>query len=148
MSGNVSPIALVRRFGELDRLRQRLLLEAAVGLMSAKIALHVIPFRRVVRLVNRVQRNAPPFSAADVIIAASVAAVNTASRRLPWRTVCIDRGLTLHVLLRARGIRSVLNYGVRRSRGGALEAHVWITVDEVALIGGQEAEGFARVGRF
>lgn len=76
-----------------------------------------------------------------------VRAVDRASRRLPWKTVCFQQGLAVHWLLRRRSIPSVLHYGIRIAEKG-MSAHVWVTLDGEVLIGGEEASRHAQVASF
>lgn len=76
-------------------------------------------------------------------------AVEAIARRLPWRTVCIQKGLAVQRLLRSSGVDAILHYGARRAPdSGELEAHVWVTVAGEAVIGGEEAVGFAEIAAF
>ncbi len=50
-------------------------------------------------------------------------------------------------MLLRRGLESVLHYGVK-SEGGALSAHVWITIGGRNVVGGPMAAGFSEVARF
>jgi hypothetical protein len=135
-----SSIARVRR---LSGQQMRLLLRAAglLGIASAAVAL--LPFRVAVRFgsVKLGDGRAPPDE--------YVWAVEAVSRRLPWRTVCIEKGLTVQRMLRSRGVEAVLHYGARHHPdSGKLEAHVWVTVDGRAIIGGAEAADFAPIAAY
>jgi hypothetical protein len=59
---------------------------------------------------------------------------------VPWKAVCFQRGLAVHVMLRRRGIGSVLHYGVSQSDG--LKAHVWVRAAGHDVIGCEEASAF------
>jgi hypothetical protein len=67
---------------------------------------------------------------------------------VPWKAVCFQQGLALHLMLRRRGIASVLNYGVGKKEDERLAAHVWVDVGSETVIGGEEAPRFARLARF
>ena len=76
-------------------------------------------------------------------------AVDAAARRLPWRTMCIEKGLAVQRLLRRNGIDARLHYGARNNAyRDRLEAHVWVTVDGRAVIGGEEADDFAELASY
>lgn len=46
----------------------------------------------------------------------------------PWRHTCLRRATTLYYLLRLSGHPVHLQVGVRKEKGGTLEAHAWITL--------------------
>lgn len=76
-------------------------------------------------------------------------AVETASRYLPLRTMCIEKGLAVQRLLRRSGAVARLHYGARHDpQTGKLQAHVWVSLDGAILIGGEDAAGFAEVATY
>jgi hypothetical protein len=63
--------------------------------------------------------------------------------------MCIEKGLAAQRLIRGSGADAILQYGARHHPdSGRLEAHVWVTVDGRAVIGGREAECFAAIATY
>jgi hypothetical protein len=122
-----------------------LLAEALAALALASLAIALLPFRRVAAAASAPGRQETRVDAETVRRVRG--AVQAWSRRVPWKAVCFQRGLALHWMLRRRGIRSVLLYGVRH-QGDELAAHVWVDVDGETVIGGEEAPNFACLARF
>lgn len=124
--------------------RQRLLLaEAFVVLAATSAAIKFLPFRRVVAAAAREPslRISPGWQEPEVIRQVRWA-VDRIATLVPWRSVCFQKGLAAHVLLRRRGVKSLLHYGVRRAPDGEMGAHVWVTVEGMAVVGGKEAPEF------
>ena len=111
---------------------------------GASIAVAALPFRVAIRFgVARHSGGGDP-TAED-----AVWAVEAASRLLPWRTMCIEKGLAVQRMLRSAGVDAILHYGARQSlETGKLEAHVWVTAGREPIIGGDEAPHFAEVASF
>jgi Transglutaminase-like superfamily len=122
-----------------------MLAEALAALALASLAIALLPFRRVAAAASAPDRR-PERTDPEAVRRARSALIGW-SRRVPWRTMCFQKGLALHWMLRRRGIRSVLLYGARRD-GDELKAHVWIDVDGETVIGGDEAPDFACLARF
>ncbi len=122
-----------------------MLAEALAALTLASLAIAFLPFRRVAAAASAPGRG--PARVDPDAVRRARSAVTGWSRRLPWRTVCFQKGLAVHWMLRRRGIPSVLLYGARRE-GDRLAAHVWVDVDGETVIGGEEAAGFACLARF
>jgi hypothetical protein len=122
-----------------------MLAEALAALALASLAIALLPFRKVADAASAPVRKAVPADAQTVRRVRS--AVRAWARRVPWRTVCFQKGLALHWMLRRRGIGSVLLYGARRD-GEGLAAHVWVDVDGETVIGGDEAPNFTCLARF
>lgn len=119
-----------------------LLAEALVTLALASAAIRLLPFRRVAALAGSVRVRGDPGD-----IAAVRRAVLALARRVPWRVVCFQQGLALHLMALRRGIATVLHYGVVQEPAG-LAAHVWVSVDDAVVIGGEEAPRFTCLARF
>jgi hypothetical protein len=134
------------RFRRLGRERQSLLIEATVELALASAAVALLPFRRAI-----VRGSTPLGKAGDRagMVEILVWAIEAAARRLPWRTLCIEQGLAAQRMLRRRGIDARLHYGARNDHSASrLEAHVWVTVGDVPVIGGSEAARFAAIATY
>lgn len=122
-----------------------LLVEALVALALASMAIALLPFRKVAAAASA---RGPEKARTDPeMVRRVLGAVQGWAWRVPWKTVCFQRGLALHWMLRRRGIRSVLLYGARH-KGDGLAAHVWVDVDGATVIGGEEAPDFACLARF
>ena len=140
---NANQIARLRR---LRPAQWRLILEALSTLAVASAMLRLMPFRRAIRF------GSVPAGANERVAGAvedCAWAVEAVARRLPWRCVCIQRGLAAQRMLRARGVDARLHYGARQNgSSGKLEAHVWVTDGGEAVMGGAEASGFAEVAAY
>lgn len=139
----VRPMMTRRRFTPRDYGR---VAEAAVALTVAAAMVALLPFRVVVRAAAWGRAAKPRRDAASVADQAALA-IDRASRRLPFRLVCIQRGLALQWMLRRRALPSRLHYGLR-SEEGDLSAHVWVTLGDRILVGEAEAGTFACVASF
>lgn len=138
---SAGPLARLRR---LSAERRRLLVAATVLLVRASAAVALLPFRFSIRFGCVPLRKFRQVAPDDVAWA-----IESAARMLPWRVVCIEKGLAGQRMLRAAGINAILHYGARQiPESSKLEAHVWVTVDEHAVIGGEEARGFAAVATY
>ena len=134
----------IRRWRQLGRNRRLLLIEAVAAMAVASAAVRLLPFKRAVQLGSRSLCRGP----ATEVSADVRWAVEAAARRLPWRTVCMQKGIALQWMLRRRGTDAMLHYGVARDSTGALEAHVWVADGDRVVIGGDEAPRFQRVATF
>lgn len=132
------------RFYQLSPQRRRMFLRAAFALTTASVAVALLPFRRAIEFgsVSLKRR-------AGVIPEDCVWAVEALARRLPWRTMCIQKGLAVQRLLRREGVDAALHYGACLSaEEEKLEAHVWISVDGVTIVGGEEAPRFVEIATY
>jgi GNAT superfamily N-acetyltransferase len=129
----------IRRLARLRWADRALLVEALATLTLASLAIRLLPFRSLMRAASAIGP-ANGGASFDPRVRRSVWAVQAWARRVPWRAVCFQRGLAVHVMLRRRGIGSVLHYGVSQADG--LKAHVWVRAAGHDVIGCEEAAGF------
>lgn len=124
--------------------------ETALALHLAWVLVFLVPLRITRRLFGEVEA---PENGGDRIPAAvpertMARAADMARRlrhvagRLPWHSTCLVRAIAGQMLLARRGIAGgTIRFGVRK-QDGKLEAHAWLLLNGVALIGGEEAEGY------
>lgn len=140
-----NPIVLISKFQRLGRQRRQLVVEAALALAFVSAALWVLPFNRAIRLgaLPLGRKAMARFVAGDCAWA-----IETASRHLPWRTVCIQQGIAAQRMMRREGIDATLHYGIANDQStGKIAAHVWASVDGRTVIGG-EVLNFAPVATY
>jgi len=120
-----------RRWRELSWTDRRLLLQAALLLVYARLKLPFIEFR-VDPATGQELRSAEP---ADPVLArAQVIArlVGIAAAHSPVALTCLHRSLVLWWLLRRQGIPCALRLGAN-TQSGPFEAHAWVECAGVAL---------------
>lgn len=113
------------------------MVEALWLLAQIRVALWVHPFKRVQR--RYAPRGDGTASVGDHARSAAEAkavgiAVRRSSRLVPAAT-CLPQALTTRVMLERRGVPNELLIGVAKSDAGALEAHAWVTVDDMVVVG-------------
>jgi hypothetical protein len=119
----------MRKFWRLSSAERGLLLNAGMLLALYRVALWVMPWRRLA--VSR-----PPAStssAAHFSVERLEWAVRTAQRRVP-RATCLSQALALHHLLARAGYASSIHIGVAKGLGGGFEAHAWVEHGGVTLL--------------
>ena len=90
------------------------------------LALRLVSFRKIRRVIAATSRRPEPGASAPSERAMKMAQlVAAAARRSPVNATCMARALTLHWLLRLRGMESDLRIGVRKV-GERLDAHLWV----------------------
>ena len=149
MPVNRSTISLIGKFFRLPRRDRQILLEAALWLAVAGLAIALLPFRQIGRLAARpIGRPEPPPRARLREVKRIRWAIVVSARRVPWHAMCFQQGLAAQFILRRRGVPSVLYYGVAPDEGGGLSSHVWVLDGDVNVIGGEIASRFAQLATF
>lgn len=133
---------LLRRLGRLSGAEAALLAEAMILLAFSSAAIRFLPFTRIGKLASgRLGRKS--LGPTDRLAAEVAWAVQACARRVPWRAVCFQQGLTSQIMLRRRGVDSTLYFGAAMGAESELAAHVWVKAGQTEVVGCQEAAGYA-----
>lgn len=137
-----------RRLRAASPADRRLLGEAAAQLMLVGIALRIVRFHVLrrwlgVRSAGPGALPPPPLRprASDLSGRTGLArigwAVEAAGRRVPGAT-CLVQALAADAMLRRRGYRPALRFGVRERRLASrpIDAHAWVEVQGAVVVGG------------
>jgi Transglutaminase-like superfamily len=145
----VQPTNLWDRFARHPAERRRLLVEAALRLMLARLLLLCLPFRRLAPMFTRnVKETGSENRERNRILIDVVWAVEAAAAHLPGKTVCFPRAMAAQSMLYRRGIITTLYYGAASKPGGGLIAHVWLQDGPVGVLGMPEPYTFCVLARF
>ena len=125
--------------------QRRLLVEAALFLALARLAILVIPFRRIVPWLER-SPDSPQRDAAT--IATVRQAVEIASRNVPWNAVCLPQAMACKAMLARRGQGSALHIGAAMGEVGGLTAHAWLVAGGEIVVGEDESGNVTPLARF
>jgi hypothetical protein len=124
--------------------------EALVLLAIFRVCLAVVPVRRIIGAITH--RKAGPETSVAAGAAAAARrvqwAVSAAARHSVMEFVCFPQALAGYTMLRWRGVKSTVVYGVARSPEGELQAHTWLMVGEKTVLGGETAGEFTAVERW
>jgi Transglutaminase-like superfamily len=144
----VPVVSLIGKFFRVPRRDRLLLLEAMLMLAFAGFAVAWLSFGRVGRLAACPIWQPNPCQARMNKVQRIRWAITATAARVPWRAFCFQQGLAAQLMLRRRGIPSVLYYGATQRDLTGLRAHVWVRDGEVDVIGGEIAHSFAILARF
>jgi len=147
----------LRRFGQIGGRRRGLVIEAAVWLLVARVALVVAPFpwlaRRLGAFVSptdeRVTLAGRDASPRDARLAEEIAwATTRAARHVPFKAVCLPQAMAARIMLRRRGVASVLHFGAAKGQDKPIDAHAWLDAAGVEVTGYPVAGQFAEIACF
>ncbi len=148
---------LLLRFRQIDNRRRLLLPEAVAYLLAARLALIFIPFPVLARRLGSFVAPSDPrarevqnIQSQDYAqIAEEVGwAVTRAARYLPFKAVCLPQAMAAQVMLKRRGIRSVMHFGAAKGTDKPLDAHAWLDAAGVEVTGYPVAANFAEIACF
>ena len=117
----------------LPRLREvPTLVRAAALVCSVRLALWIVPFARLPRVVKFLAR--PRLARQSYYSSDQLSwAVRAISRYVP-RATCLVQAMVLHIMLRQEGLPSRIRIGVSQG-AGHFEAHAWVECQDRVVIG-------------
>lgn len=144
----------LRRFAQVDGHRRALLIEATIWLWLARAALRLVPFPRLARRLGafvtpemaRTTAAKAPRSRDDIRIAGDVGwAVTRAARHAPFAAVCLPQAMAARVMLKRRGVASILHFGAAKTKDQTLDTHAWLDAAGVEVTGYPAARHFTEI---
>src|SRR5262245_58502429 len=142
-------IELLRKLWRLSWQDRLLLLEAFFSIAIATVAISVLPFHQVAFFAARqIRQPSVPHTVRLVTLRRIRWAILTVAGRVPWRAKCFQQGFAAQVMLRRRGVPSVLYYGAAQDENSGLLTHVWVRDGDVDVVGGEIAYRFATLATF
>ena len=138
------------RFWRTSWGNRALLLEAALLVSLAELAVHLLPFRCLMHLARLPQTQAALTSEPDdpAPVHRVRWAVSRAAEHLPWRCRCLAQAVTAHVMLTRRGAATALYIGVRLEGQGVLSSHAWLRCGSIYVTGAPVHERFRVIATF
>ena len=134
----------LRRFLQMPHRQRLLLLEAALFLGLARLALLALPFGRIAPWLQR----SPDSGTRDTATVLAVGqAVTIAARNVPWNAVCLPQAMAAKAMLARRGQGSALHLGAARA-GDGLTAHAWLVAGGEVVVGEAGIAEVAPLARF
>jgi len=147
----------LRRFAQVGPARRALVVEAVACLWLARLALIFVPFSKLARRLGRFVPPSDPRAGAarepaaqdEARIAEEVSwAVTRSARYLPLKAVCLPQAMAARVMLKRRGIASVMHFGAARGQEKPLDAHAWLDAAGVEVTGYPVGKQFAEIACF
>ena len=127
----------LRTFIRLQPGERGLVLRTLLLVTAMRIALWVLPFRRLQRVAGYSWKHLPLSIPSDIPVGRLVWAVRAASRRIPAAS-CLTQSLALHCLLTRAGHCSEVRIGVTKDMEGGFGAHAWVEYAGQPLLSGRE----------
>jgi hypothetical protein len=140
----------LQRFCRIPRSRQWLLGEALIALSIARIAMALLPFRRVAAWMGTLGAETPATATAiEIGVAEEIGwAVRVLAGRVPWDGRCLAQALAATGMLRRRGLEGTVNFGVCRGEITELDAHAWLRFGPHIVTGGPGHQRFNSLTTF
>nr|UXE41701.1 hypothetical protein Hi04_10k_c5966_00034 [uncultured bacterium] len=132
-------MGVVRKLGRLSSAERSLLLQTFLLLAWVRLALWVLPFRWVSRVLARHSGSCGIRTA--IPEARLIWAVRVMAARVPAAT-CLVQAMTAKYLLERRGRNPCLCLGITKDNG-ILLAHAWLVLDGRTVLGGEIAPSYS-----
>lgn len=145
------------RLKQVDNGQRLMLVEASACLLLSRLALVFVPFPKLARRLGefvppsdpRAARVRERTDAAQAAVAEGVSwAVTRAARHVPFKAVCLPQAMAARVMLKRRGVASVMHFGAAKGTDKPLDTHAWLDAAGVDVTGYPVAENFSEIACF
>jgi hypothetical protein len=144
----MTPFRSLRSFLRQPPAHRRILAEATLALLAARLLLRLVPFRNLSVLMNYPLSNIRLPESERTLIRGDIArSISRAAAHLPGETVCFPRALVAQFMCRRRGIDATIFYGAAVD-GKGLAAHVWVQDGCADVVGCEDVGRFQVLARF
>lgn len=140
-------MSLAGKFFSRSRTDQILYLETMFWLGISRLAILILPFRWIAPHLGTHMASSDENGNKETAISVS-RAILTMSWHLPWECKCLVQAISGKMMLSQRKISSTLYLGVAKKEDGDLNAHAWLRVGDIIILGGGGLERFAVVSTF
>ena len=133
---------------------ERCLLVEAIGWLGLlRVAVLMLPFRRLASLLGLTQSDPSEVSLAfradhQARTEAIGWAVQGVAARTPWLSTCLVQSLAGYVMLRRHNVPSVVYLGVAKDAGGELIAHSWLRCGDRVVTGGASQHRYSVIAAY
>jgi hypothetical protein len=140
----------IRRFLELPWGDRLMLVEAAVFINLACLALRFLPFRRIAPWLGRhMEVTSDVQSDRDKEFAERIgSAIRRAGVYLSWKAQCLAQAVAASAMLKLRGIDGTVYLGVAKQGEGNATAHAWLRSGTTIVTGERGSEQHSVVATF
>ena len=141
--------AKAKGFLRQPKLRRKLLIEAWLRLVWARLLLRFLTFSQLTWVFNAPVRKTVFSNAEREQLRRDVGwAIERAADWLPGKTVCFPRGIAAQIMCRRRGIDTIMYYGAALDLVAGLTAHVWVQDGRYGVVGHTVADQYSVLARF
>lgn len=145
----------LRKVAALSWTDRWLLVQVFFLLGAARLALRLIPFRRLARWLGPLQTETPSEASPDALAQARriAQAIARISPHTPWTSNCFPQAIAAKYWLHRRGIPTTLYLGValnksQESSASEMAAHAWLRCGSFLVTGGRGSERYTVTARF
>lgn len=125
--------------------------EAWLLIAFARLMLVFLPFKKIVPLMGKVKTDNLesnfPVNDDNVLKKISMSILRGAHYS-PWRAKCFEQALAAKIMLKRRGFKSVIYFGVYKTDTNKLLAHAWLKSNAVIITGDGKLDNYTVLSRF
>ena len=129
-------------------LRVAYVAEAVLWLLLARLALRLLAFDHIVARLSSAPDVEVTGGRRRVLRKRVKTAVFQAWRRLPVSNTCFHRAIAAQLMLRRRGVGTIVYYGARTEPERGLTGHVWLMDGDIGVVGHDAAQGYPVLAQF
>lgn len=121
---------------KVSKSERSLLVSAFVSLNLIRLGLFMLPFSKLLKLIEIINNFLSKERKDKVDIAQILHAVHTSNYYVLGNSKCLAKALTTQTLMKVHGYSSELKIGVAKENGSSLQAHAWVEHRGKVIIGG------------
>jgi hypothetical protein len=123
--------------------------EAWIFLAFARLSLIILPFKKIAPMLGKTKFEAGEISEGPQEKQKRIGiAILRGCHYSPWRTKCFEQAIAGKIMLKRRGIKSTVFFGVVKGSTNEIHAHSWVKSNGVIVTGGPRVDQYTIVSWF
>jgi hypothetical protein len=116
--------------------KKKLFIKSSLFVGIIRLSLWIVPYRVLIKCLSKLS-SSKSFNQSDdwKLIKEISHSVRICAEYVPFAS-CLTQALAVQTLLRLKGQKSTLKFGVDKEESGKLIAHAWVEIDDKIIIGG------------
>ena len=138
----------IKTFCHLTVQDKALAVEAANWLLLTRLAVILLPYRYLRKMLGRPQVVATCPEIDEQVVRRIGWMIRRVAPRMPIKCTCVPQALSAKYMLKHRGINSTLYLGLGNSETRGTMGHAWLKVNQITVTGGRGNDKLALMGYF
>ncbi len=128
-------ISLLKKYRLLSKADKKLLIKTYITSIKVRFYIKFYKMPSYIHLLGKKSEKTTSNKFDDEKVKLIIKNVKIVSRNSFWRTKCFEEALNTKLQLKNQNIESTIYFGVKKNKENNLDAHAWLKIGDVCIIG-------------
>ena len=128
-------ILLIKKYNRLSKFEKRLLINTYITSIKVRFYIKFYKMPSYIHLLGKKSEKTTSSKFDEEKVKLIIKNIKIVSRNSFWRTKCFEEALNAKLQLQNQNIKSTIYFGVRKNNENSLDAHSWLKIGDICIIG-------------